>query len=40
MKVFAIIIGLMFITSCATVKEPVQKECCKAKTEVTKESCH
>ena len=35
MKVFAIIIGLMFITSCATVKE-----CCKAKTEVAKESCH
>ena len=36
MKVFAIIIGLLLITSCATVKEPTHKECCKAKTEVKK----
>tara|TARA_B100000674_G_C37451836_1_gene738636 strand:- start:395 stop:505 length:111 start_codon:yes stop_codon:yes gene_type:complete len=36
MKVFAIIISLLFITSCATVKEPTHKECCKAKTELKK----
>jgi hypothetical protein len=40
MKVFVIIISLLFITSCATVKETPQKDCCKSKTEVTKESCH
>ena len=38
MKELLIILGLILITSCATVKDPVEKECCQAKTEVTKES--
>jgi hypothetical protein len=40
MKELLIILGLILITSCATIKDPVEKECCQAKTEVIKESCH
>jgi len=40
MKILSIILSLVFITGCATVKETPKTDCCKSKTESTKESCH